>query len=103
MHKSNWTNLQITIFFVFRADFIVLIFFYSGKQCCIIPVTARTLEEQKEIKDFVSNNMDDTSLMAHLSSSLLSYDGRRQIRGYFVTEPNSTSMIFLFSSIEYNV
>ncbi|XP_052063093.1 LOW QUALITY PROTEIN: fatty acid synthase-like [Mytilus californianus] len=72
----------------------------KGKTFCLIPVTARTVQEQEAIKDFVSKNKDDVTLMAHLSLSLLSYDVRRQIRGYFISDPNSPELTQRFSDEE---
>ncbi|CAG2232810.1 FASN [Mytilus edulis] len=69
-----------------------------GKNFCLIPVTARTVQEQEAIKNFVSKNKDDVTLMAHLSLSLLSYDVRRQIRGYFISDPNSPELTQRFSN-----
>ncbi|XP_071176050.1 fatty acid synthase-like [Mytilus edulis] len=69
-----------------------------GKTFCLIPVTARTVQEQEAIKNFVSKNKDDVTLMAHLSLSLLSYDVRRQIRGYFISHPNSPELTQRFSN-----
>lgn len=61
----------------------------SAKQFCLIPITAHTLAEKEAIKMFVSKYKDDATLMAHLSSSLLSYDVRRHLRGYIITDPNT--------------